>query len=126
MSIAALQYIDDLLKSMGVPYCFMRWEETPPNEYYTVGEYIESPSMTREENGRQDATFILRLFTRRDWMTLERAKATIESGLPKTAILPNGAGVAIFYDSAMIVPTGNMVLKSMQINMTIQEWKVTK
>lgn len=124
MSIAALQYIADLLQGMGVPYRFMRWEEKPPDEYYAVGEYIEAASMTREENGRQDATFILRLFTRRGWMVLEQAKATIESGLPRTAILPDGAGVAIFYDSGMIVPTGDMQLKSMQINMTIQEWKV--
>lgn len=124
MSIAALQYINSLLQGMGVPYRFMRWEEQPPNEYYSVGEYIESPGMTREENGRSDATFILRLFTRKEWLTLESAKAKIESGLPKTAILPDGTGIAVFYESAMIVPTGDMVLKSMQINMTIQEWKV--
>lgn len=124
MSIAALQYIADLLQGMGVPYRFMRWEEKPPDEYYTVGEYIEAASMTREENGRQDATFILRLFTRRGWMTLEQAKAEIENGLPKTTILPDGTGVAVFYESGMIVPTGDMALKSMQINMTIQEWKV--
>lgn len=124
MSIAALQYIANLLQGMGVPYRFMRWKEQPPNEYYTVGEYIESPGMTREENGRSDATFILRLFTRGDWMALESAKAKIESGLPKTAILPDGTGIAVFYESAMIVPTGDMALKSMQINMTIQEWKV--
>jgi hypothetical protein len=124
MSISALQYIADLLQGMGIPYRFMRWEEHPPDEYYTVGEYIESPSMTREENGRQDVTFILRLFTHRDWMTLEQAKAKIENGLPKTAILPDGTGIAVFYESGMVVPTGDMALKSMQINMTIQEWKV--
>jgi hypothetical protein len=124
MSIAALQYINSLLQGMGVPYRFMRWEEQPPNEYYSVGEYIESPGMTREENGRSDATFILRLFTRKEWLTLESAKAKIESGLPKTAILPDGTGIAVFYESAMIVPTGDMVPKSMQINLTIQEWKV--
>ena len=124
MSIAGLQYIANLLQGMGVPYRFMRWEEQPPDDYYTVGEYIEVAGATREENGRQDATFILRLFTRQNWMALERAKAKIESGLPKTAILPDGTGIAVFYESAMIVPTGDMVLKSMQINMTIQEWKV--
>lgn len=124
MSIAGLQYIANLLQGMGVPYRFMRWEEQPPDDYYTVGEYIEVAGTTREENGRQDATFILRLFTRQNWLTLERAKAKIESGLPKTAILPDGTGIAVFYESAMIVPTGDMVLKSMQINMTIQEWKV--
>ena len=54
MSIAALQFMKDLMQGMGVPYSFMRWEEKPPDDYYTVGEYIESPSLTREESGRQD------------------------------------------------------------------------
>jgi hypothetical protein len=124
MSIAALQFMANLMQGMGVPYQFMRWETQPPEDYYTVGEYIESPSLTREESGRQDSTFILRLFTRKSWMFLEQAKAKIESAVPVTAILPDGTGIAVFYESGMVVPTGDMQLKSMQINMTIQEWKV--
>lgn len=124
MSIAALSFMENLMQGMGVPYQFMRWEKQPPDDYYTVGEYIESPSLTREESGRQDSTFILRLFTRKSWMKLEQAKAKIESAVPITAILPDGTGIAVFYESGMVVPTGDMQLKSMQINMTIQEWKV--
>lgn len=124
MSIAALQFMKDLMQGMGVPYSFMRWEEKPPDDYYTVGEYIESPSLTREESGRQDSTFILRLFTRGSWLRLEQAKAKIESAVPVTAILPDGTGIAVFYESGMVVPTGDMQLKSMKIDLTIQEWKV--
>ena len=124
MSIAALQFIADLMQGMGIPYSFMRWEETPPKDYYTVGEYIESPSLTREESGRQDSTFILRLFTSKSWLLLEQAKAKIESAVPVTAILPDGTGIAVFYESGMVVPTGDMALKSMKIDLTIQEWKV--
>ena len=124
MSIAALQFMANLMQGMGVPYQFMRWTEQPPDDYYTVGEYIESASLTREESGRQDSTCILRLFTRKSWMFLEQAKAKIESAVPITAILPDGTGIAVFYESGMVVPTGDMQLKSMQINLQIQEWKV--
>ena len=124
MSIAALQFITDLMQGMGIPYSFMRWETQPPEDYYAVGEYIESSSLTREESGRQDSTFILRLFTSKSWMNLEQAKAKIENAVPVTAILPDGTGIAVFYESGMVVPTGDMKLKSMKIDLTIQEWKV--
>ena len=57
-------------------------------------------------------------------MRLEQAKAKIESAVPITAILPDGTGIAVFYESGMVVPTGDMQLKSMKIDLTIQEWKV--
>ena len=123
MSEAALAYIKTLMDSMGIPYAFMRWKEKPPDCYFT-GEYIEEPSATREECGFQPATFILRGFTRQSWQLLEQAKAKIEKAAMKTAILSNGNGIAIFYDSASPVPTGDMELKSIKINLKIQEWKV--
>ena len=79
---------------------------------------------TREECGRQDATFILRGYTRGSWLLLEQAKAKIEKGLPLTAILDDGSGVAIFYSSGTVVPTGDADFKSIKIDLTIQEWKV--
>lgn len=123
MSEAALAYIKNLMESIGIPYAFMEWEEKPPDCYFT-GEYIEEPSLTKGENGYQAATFILRGHTRQSWLKLEQAKAKIENAAMKTAILPNGNGIAIFYDSASPVPTGDMELKSIKINLQIQEWKV--
>lgn len=124
MSEAALLYINNLMQSMGIPYQFMRWKVKPPDDYYFVGDYIEQPSMTKEENGYQAATFILRGFTRKSWPVLEQAKAKIEQAAMRTAILPNGNGIAIFYDSASPVPTGDMELMSIKINLQIQEWRV--
>lgn len=123
MSIAALAYIQNLMQSIGIPYEFMRYSGIPP-DYYFVGEYIEAPSMTLEENGHQQSTFILRGFTRGEWLLLENAKAKIEANMAKTAILDDGSGIAIFYDSASPVPTGDADLKSIKINLNIQEWKV--
>lgn len=126
MSIEALKYVGDLLQSMGIPYAFGRWngETATGSTYYFVGEYIESPSLTREENGYQETTFILRGYTRGDWLLLEQAKAAIERNVTKTAILDDGSGIAVFYESATIVPTGDANLKSIKINLNIQEWRI--
>ena len=124
MSVAVMKYVDNLMHSMGIPYEFMRWKEKPPDVCYFTGEYTELEMPNREENGRQDITFILRGFTRGDWLVLEEAKEKIERNVAKTAILPDGTGIAVFYGSAMSVPTGDAELKSIKINLNIQEWKV--
>lgn len=126
MSIEALTFISNLLHSMGIPYELMRWNSgLPPDGYYFVGEYIEHESQTLEENGHQESTFILRGYTRGNWMLFEEAKAKIKKGITQTAILPNGNGIAIFYGSTAQVPTGDMALKSIKINLNIQEWSVS-
>ena len=124
MRIASLEYVNNLIKSTGIPYRYVRWNSTVPDDCYFVGEYFEAPSMTLEESGRQEATFIIRGYTRQDWLALEQAKEKIEKACAKTAILSDGTGIAVSYDSAMIVPTGDAQLKSIKINLTIQEWKV--
>jgi hypothetical protein len=124
MTESALKYVADLMESLEIPYEFMHWNSGIPPDAYFVGNYIESPSMTKEENGFQESTFILRGFTRQDWLLLERAKAKIEANVAKTAILNDGSGIAVFYESASPVPTGDAELKSIKINLNIQEWKV--
>lgn len=125
MSEAALKYMDKLMKSIGIPYEMMEWTSGLLPDGYFVGDYIEEPSPTKEENGYQASTFILRGFTRREWSVLERAKAKLEKHLPRTAILENGSGIAVSYESARPVPTGDGEMKSIKINLKIQEWKVS-
>lgn len=125
MSKAAIAYISSLMDSLDIPYAFMEWKKRPPDSYYFVGEYNESAMMTREEDGRQETTLYLRGFTRGDWLTLEEAKQKIENAMGMTAILPDGNGIAVFYDGATVVPTGDEELKSIKINLTIQEWSVS-
>ena len=60
MTQETLAWLGARLEEAGLPYQFMRWEDEPP-ECYFVGEYLESPSMTLEENGYQETTFLLRL-----------------------------------------------------------------
>lgn len=123
MSIAALAYIEKLMQDIGIPYEFMRWNAKDVPEVYFTGEYIETPSPYKYENGHQESTFILRGYTRGEWMGLEEAKAKIEAHAAKTAILDDGTGIAVFYDSATPVPTADATLKTIKINLNIQEWR---
>ena len=123
MQIATLTYIGNLMHEIGIPYNFMEWTEEVAETYF-VGSYLENPSRTLEENGHQETTFILRGWTNGSWMNLETYKGKIEKHLMKTAILDDGTGVAIFYESAIPVPTYAEGWKSIKINLKIQEWKV--
>ena len=123
MRIASLQYIDELMQSIDIPYRYMEWEDEPPETYFT-GSCLEHPSTTLEENGHQETTFILRGWTGGSWLNLETYKERIEKNIMKTAILADGTGIAVFYDSAMLVPTGVDGWKSIKINLKVQEWKV--
>lgn len=119
MKTSTLSYINNTLKEY-IPYAFMEWKRKPPDTYFT-GEYQESGSL--EEDGEQDITFILTGFTRGTWLDLERYKQTIEDKIDRTAILDDGTGVAVFYENAYPVPTGDAELKKIHINLKIIEFK---
>ena len=125
MSEEALKFINDLLHSMGIPYEFGRWSSGyPPEGYYLTGDYIENDSPTLEEDGHQEYTFILRGYTRGERLLLQQAKTEIKKNIAQTAILPNGNGIAVFYGTGNHVPTGDAVVKSIKINLSVQEWSV--
>lgn len=123
MRIATLQYISGIFEELNIPYAYVQWAEEPPDDFF-VGESIEEPSSTLEENGHQSTTFILRGYTSGEWLKLQTYAEKIERNITRTAILDDGTGVAVFYDSAMVVPTGVAGWKSIKINLKIQEWKV--
>ena len=123
MTSAALKFINDQLANMDINYEFGSWTNDNVPDPYFVGEYNEVDGFEREENGLQETTFIL-TGTGKSWIGLQTAKERIETLTSKTAILPNGNGIAVFYESALIVPTGDAELKRIQINLTIKEWRV--
>ena len=124
MSEDALGFISQQFASLEIPYSFIEWKEKPPDDRYWVSDYTETAMTTMEEDGRQETTVFLRGFTRREWMLLERDKEKIKKNITKTAILPNGNGIAVFYEGAQVVPTWDAELKSIKINLKIQEWMV--
>ena len=122
MSIESLKFISDKLAEAGINYEFMQWTNKVIYPYF-VGEYQEAESLN--EDGLQEATFILNGFSKESWLELEQAKETIEKVFNFTAvILPSGNGLTVFYSGSLVIPTGDAELKRIQINLAIKEWKV--
>ena len=122
MSIESLKFISDKLAEAGINYEFMQWTNKVSYPYF-VGEYQEAESLN--EDGLQEATFILNGFSKESWLGLEQAKETIEKVFNFTAvILPSGNGLTVFYSGSLVIPTGDAELKRIQINLAIKEWKV--
>lgn len=126
MSKQVLKLVSDAMTALGIEYGFVEYSNDPVVYLYFVGEYQETEGFT--EDGLQEGTFILTGFTRDSWLTLEEAKDKIENYFNRvsgyTVITDNGSGVAIFYADALVVPTGDAELKSIQINLSVKEWKV--
>lgn len=127
MSVAALKHINDSFKSLGINYEFGTWTSDVVYPYF-VGEYQEMPSVN--EDGLQETTFMVTGFSRGSWLDLEQAREKIESHFGKIggdmATTESGSVVAVFYDSTLVIPTGDAELKKIQINLTIKEWSVKK
>lgn len=124
MTVKGLGYIADKLDSAGIPYCFEEWTKEIQYPYF-VGEYTETEAVS--EDGENESIFILTGTSRKSWIELENAKADIRKIFPDdgvTAILEDKTGIAVFYSSAMPVPTGTEELKRIQINLKVKEWRV--
>ena len=100
----------------------MEWTSKMVYPYF-VGEYTEPEPVN--EDGMQESSFMITGTTDGSWLDLEKAKAKIEKLFSnRTAILPNGNGLVVLYSGSLVVPTGNSRMKRIQINLSIQEWKV--
>ena len=125
MTVNGMAYLASRLEANGIPFAWMRWEGETATEsnYYFVGEASENETDTRQESGKQESTVTLRGFTRGTWLMLLQAKETIEAGLPVQSKLEDGTGIAICYDAGNMVSTSDAELKSIKIDLTVQEWK---
>lgn len=129
MSKAVLNIIDSAMKSIGLEYGFGEYGGNSNGKIvypYWVGSYTETEPYT--EDGLQESTVMITGFSRGSWLDLENGKGKIEKHFNrvsgKVGITSSGNAVAIFYAGALIVPTGDAELKSIQINLSIKEWKV--
>lgn len=129
MSKEVLNIIDSAMKSIGLEYGFGEYGGNSQGKIvypYWVGSYTETEPYT--EDGLQESTVMITGFSRGSWLDLENGKEKIEKHFNrvsgKVGITSSGNAVAIFYAGALIVPTGDAELKSIQINLSIKEWKV--
>ena len=127
MTKAALGFVNDVMESAKIPYEFMEFKSDIRSiPAYWVGSYAEEP--TPNEDGMEKTQFILTGTGKENWSVLEQQKEKIKEIFPeilgKTAILDNGSGIAVFYENAFSVPTGDEFLKRLQVNLVVKEWKV--
>jgi hypothetical protein len=126
MSKRVLKIVSDAMQALGIEYGLGTYAGTPIVYPYFVGEYTETEPMT--EDGLQESTFLLTGFSRDSWLTLEDAKERIQDYFDKVSgkvvMADDGSAVAVFYAYALIVPTGDAELKSIQIQLSVKEWSV--
>lgn len=117
------KYIYQQLKSININYAFMRWNKDKVYPYF-VGEYTE-PEPTIEDQ-HHEYTFILTGFTRGNWDDLEQTKRKIEDLFQDNrTILSNGSGIVITYAGSSPIPIDEGDLKKIQINLKVEEWRVS-
>ncbi len=112
------------MRNMGLEYDFVDWSKRTVQYPYWIGEPSSSPITT--EDGYEMTTFILTGTTNGNWLELEQVRKMIQkrfhpiSGLHSAT---DDGAVAIFYDNAFPVPTGEGTLKRIQINLQCKEWR---
>lgn len=123
--IEALKFIREQMEMLEIPYEFMGWASEVKYPYF-VGEISEIEPTT--EDGLEEKKFIITGFTRNNWIELMETQEKIKKAFPpiggKTATLVDNSGIAVFYDTALPVPTGEAELKKIEIYLTIKLWKV--
>lgn len=123
MTTEALQFINDSLESLNIPYEFMGWTKDLSFPYFT-GEYTEIESL--DEDGMEQGTFLLTGTTKNGYLELEEIKDKIKDFFPtegRTAILDSGSGIAVSYSTSLPIPSGEQGLQRIQINLSIKEWR---
>lgn len=119
----ALNFINEQMSILAVPYEFGEWTQDIQYPYF-VGEITEDETMT--EDGAETSTLILTGFHRGKRIVLEEIKQKIKKHFPAIhglrASTDSGA-IAVFYGGAFFIPTGEADLKKIQINLKIKQWK---
>lgn len=119
-----LAFINEQLNNvLNIPYELGQWTSDVTYPYF-VGEFTEEPTTT--EDGYEASTLLITGFHRGEMLDLEEAKAKIKKHFDPIFGLrakTDSGSIAVFYNGAYFVPTGEKNLKRIEINLSIKEWK---
>lgn len=125
MTTEGLKYMDSLFESLGIPYEFLQWNSpNVPNTYWT-GEYIDNEPMN--EDGMEQASFILTGVTNRKFIELETVKQTLKKHITNegmTAVLESGSVIAVTFVDSQPLPSVEYGVHRLQITLNIREWRI--
>lgn len=118
-----LKFISKEMDAIAVPYQYGEWagKITYP---YGVGEISAFEPLN--EDGAEESTLILTFWHRGALIELERIVQRIKKHFHPIYGLrseTDSGAIAVFFESAFPVPTGEADIKKMQINLKIKEWK---
>ena len=120
-----LKFIKEQMDNISVPYEFGEWTSATKSLYF-VGE-LPSPEEITTEDGLEESTLILTGFHRGDSrLPLETEKQKIRKHFHPIYGLrakTDSGSIAVFFDGAFYIPSGEAQLKKIQINLKIKEWK---
>ena len=118
-----LKFINNEMDAIAVPYQFGGWSGKTVYPY-GVGEITEEATLT--EDGAEESTLMLTFWNRGSLIALENIKTTIKKHFHPIYGLrsdTDSGAIAVFFDTAFLVPSGEADIFKMQINLKIKEWK---
>ena len=124
MTVEGIGYINECLESIEIPYEFKEWTSSTIPDTYWVGDYIDVPIVN--ESGESESTFILTGTTKNKYLELETMKEQIEVMFPyygRTDILENGNGIAITFTNAQPLPSVEVGVRRIQVNLNVKEYR---
>lgn len=116
-------FINQEMAVIAVNYELGEWTSEIQYPYF-VGEFTEEPITT--EDGAEESTLILSGFNRGKYIALEEAKKKIKKHFPAIEGLrasTDSGAIAVFFDGAFPIPTGEHGFKRIEIRLKIKEWK---
>lgn len=119
-----LKFINEQFEAIGIPYEFTQWSSAVKYPYY-VGELTEEPIAV--ESGLEESTLLVTGFHRGQLLTMMEDVERIKKHFPPIYGLrgetESGAAIAVFFERAFSIPSGEAGMSKVQINLKIKIWK---
>lgn len=121
-----LKFINKEMDALSVPYEFGGVLHSKVAYPYGVGEIIEETPLN--EDGAEESTLLLTFWHRGKGglLELEKIKSKIKKHFHPIYGLrgeTDSGTIAVFFDTAFPVPSGEAGIYKIQINLKIKEWK---
>lgn len=115
-----LKYLNEQLSSI-INYELGQWNGKIAFPFW-VGEYQEIYYSYEQEY--KEYAFTLTGTNRGTWSQLEEDKNKIQKLFANnTAVLEDGSSVAVFYETAYMIPSEDAEIRRMQIQLNVKEWR---